>query len=377
MKSHLPSYSSQAQLNRRVRRQSSSHTVPPTTSSSSSPISHPPSPPPPPRYSHRPPLASSRRLPSLQHQLNNPSYPPLTRDRLQRKNKLDALLWGRTTSSYRIPRRRSISNGYIFRHLYNEDNQPIIYDEPSMQYSSRSTEASEDAYMSNHTSADMTSDSRTDIGDTAHIPDAQRYMAGSEFTSTYQQSSVVGVGMNASGFASSHDPPRTSQQHYSSSHLQATSNASSHMSDSRRQLSRLLKLTHTMNKVPTGSGGISKEKDMYSAAAAAAAAAMRASSVPVASQSWRQRTLAFLHGMASRVVNTRSCERAIDRIPMEEMVMLAHYLEKTAPSKVHFYYQITKKLVSFFYRILVRVIILNQDKQCIQILHPVNTLLCL
>lgn len=347
MKSHLPSYSSQAQLNRRVRRQSSSHTtIPPRRSSSSAssppppPSSSPPPPPPPPppvppRYSHRPPLTSSRRLPSLQHHLNNSSYPPLTKDRLQRKNKLDALLWGRTASSHRIPRRRSISNGYIFRHLYNEDNQPIVYNEPSMQYSSRSTEASEDAYTSNHTSGDMgQSDSRSDVGGTSHIPDAQRYMAGSEFTSTYQHSSVVGARVNASGLSSSRAPPHTSQ-HYSSSRLQPTSNASSHMSDSRRQLSRLLKLTHTMNKVPTRPDALSNEKDMYSAAAAAAAAAMRASSVPVASQSCRQRIQAFLHGMAGRVVNTRSCEPSIDRIPMEEMVMLAHYLEKTAPTKVH------------------------------------------
>lgn len=273
----------------------------------------------------------------------------MTKDRLQRKNKLDALLWGRTASSHRIPRRRSISNGYIFRHLYNEDNQPIVYNEPSMQYSSRSTdEASEDAYTSNHTSGDMgQSDSRSDVGGTSHIPDAQRYMAGSEFTSTYQHSSVVGARVNASGLSSSRAPPHTSQ-HYSSSRLQPTSNASSHMSDSRRQLSRLLKLTHTMNKVPTRPDALSKEKDMYSAAAAAAAAAMRASSVPVASQSCRQRIQAFLHGMAGRVVNTRSCEPSIDRIPMEEMVMLAHYLEKTAPSKVHYIHchHHTKKLAS-------------------------------
>ena len=331
MKSHLPSYSSQAQLNRRVRRQSSSHTVPPPPSSSSpSPPSSPPPPQVPPRYSHRPPLTSSRRLSSLQQHLNTSSYPPLTEDRLKRKNKLDAILWGRTSSSHRIPRRRSISNGYIFRHLYNEDNQPIIYNEPSMQYSSRSTDeaASEDIYTSNRTSNDMASDSRSDVVDTNHIPDAQRYMAGSEFTSTYLHSSVAGAKMNASGFSTSQHPPHTSQ-HYSSSRLHQTSNASSHMSDSRRQLSRLLKLTHTMNKVPTQPDTLSKEKDMYSAAAAAAAAAMRASSVPVASQSWRQRVIGFLHGMAGRVVNTRSCEPSTDRIPMEEMVMLAHYLEKT------------------------------------------------
>ncbi|KAL0092618.1 Ion transport protein-domain-containing protein [Phycomyces blakesleeanus] len=54
-------------------------------------------------------------------------YPPLTRDRLKKKNMLDTLLHkNNNLEAPQVSRRRSISNGNISRRLYNDDNTPII-----------------------------------------------------------------------------------------------------------------------------------------------------------------------------------------------------------------------------------------------------------
>ncbi|CEP10750.1 hypothetical protein [Parasitella parasitica] len=53
---------------------------------------------------------------------------PLTRDMLEKKDRLDILLSDLPTTGTRvIQRRRSISNGNIARHLYNEDNSPMTF----------------------------------------------------------------------------------------------------------------------------------------------------------------------------------------------------------------------------------------------------------
>jgi hypothetical protein len=51
---------------------------------------------------------------------------PLTKDALRKKDRLDLLLPSRPMPGVRrVKRRRSISNGNIYRHRYNEDNKPM------------------------------------------------------------------------------------------------------------------------------------------------------------------------------------------------------------------------------------------------------------
>lgn len=101
------------------------------------------------------PLASPRR-----HSLNNDSLSPLqsiisqqqdqnqyvqplTRDILEKKDRLDMLLLNRFIPGVRtIQRRRSICNGNIYRHLYNEDNSPMTLAAPFTKMGSEISGAS-------------------------------------------------------------------------------------------------------------------------------------------------------------------------------------------------------------------------------------------
>lgn len=82
------------------------------------------------------------------HASSTAHYPPLTKDRLEKKNKLDLLLSGKPTAGVRrLARHRSISNGYIFRHLYNEDDKPMkwldqLENTNQRQFGSTDTDAS-------------------------------------------------------------------------------------------------------------------------------------------------------------------------------------------------------------------------------------------
>ncbi|KAK4512386.1 serine/threonine protein kinase [Mucor velutinosus] len=68
---------------------------------------------------------------------------PLTRDMLEKKDRLDLLLQNRPMPGVRvIQRRRSICNGNIYRQLYNEDNSPMTLATPFTKMDSGDSDAS-------------------------------------------------------------------------------------------------------------------------------------------------------------------------------------------------------------------------------------------
>ncbi|KAI8967338.1 hypothetical protein BDF20DRAFT_230118 [Mycotypha africana] len=70
-----------------------------------------------------------------QYQQRLTFFQPLTTDTLAKKDAIDFLLNNNpfSTVERRVKRRRSICNGYIGRKLYNEDNTPILFAEPSKE----------------------------------------------------------------------------------------------------------------------------------------------------------------------------------------------------------------------------------------------------
>lgn len=78
-----------------------------------------------------------------QQQDQNQYVQPLTRDILEKKDRLDMLLLNRPIPGVRmIQRRRSISNGNIYRRLYNEDNSPMTLATPFTKMGSENSDAS-------------------------------------------------------------------------------------------------------------------------------------------------------------------------------------------------------------------------------------------
>ncbi|KAI8147435.1 Ion transport protein-domain-containing protein [Fennellomyces sp. T-0311] len=267
------------------------------------------------------------------------AYPQLTRDRLERKNKLDALLIGRlSTTGNHITRRRSISNGYIFRRLYNEDNAPMhltgqtaIDDEQQ-----ESTEASVNPYLmgGNRSSGSIegtpSSISPHKTGLIGHTNNNSNL--GEPVPEPSQKTSVIGI--PSFRLHGRYTAPNSSRRYSGSS-------ASKMAFESKKRLSHLLKLSNTRKniKLPAVPSTVSSETNVAAAAVTAATIAARASSSSSAitvKNKWRE-LYCFLEQMAWRVVDTRSCEPPDERMTVQEMMTLAQYLKISGASALEDY----------------------------------------
>ncbi|KAI9317892.1 Ion transport protein-domain-containing protein [Dichotomocladium elegans] len=248
------------------------------------------------------------------HQYSTDHYPPLTADRLEKKNKLDILLQGRisTIPSTSRPRRRSISNGYIYRRPYRDINPMAIPDLSEMDNMPSTTGQS----MGNDTSS-------AELYPVEHtLPEGRSsdWLGGEPGAKKLNGESM---GANGSNHSSVLGYIR-SRHRYSGRQKTVSSNPASQITSHRHSLSKLLKITSETARGMRGHKTVD-EPDIY-AAAAAAAAAVRASSLPKAAWPFWRKAFAFLEGMAQRAVDTRSCEPYENRIDVEEMLILAEYL---------------------------------------------------
>lgn len=225
-------------------------------------------------------------------------YPPLTRDRLEKKNKLDQLILGRSASGRpRLTRRRSIANGYIYRLVHEQHEKPAP---------SRSSHAIPDVteILPN---VDRTSARPMEFAEGSSAKPRfatwSRYSSGGYGRSAPGSSGLGALSSLDHGFLRPHDRKEESN-------AAARENGSDISLRPNRRLSHLLKYTTS--------------KPLRTRADDAVHLPLPVSSYTVLS-TW-ERIGSLLGRMAERVIDSRSCEPAYDRMDVQDILTLAKYL---------------------------------------------------
>lgn len=286
----LPSYSSQRQQRRPSVQTISTKRRAPSPQARRAPLPQPPAGP-----RRRPPMQYNNSSTSTSH------YPSLTRDRLNKKNRLDHILSQRHTLSMRNQRRRSISNGNIYRRVYNEGGD-IPWDAYTNPESETGAAAGDSTVYA--AQAETSSPNRSSLQQPTSTPPSGALTTSQRTSAFGRQVSAVSV--------SPIGMPRGRQK----SLRRATQNQlQQRIRFPDRRVSRLLEMTCRAKNMGEGRSDIP---------ATAAAAARALSSAVAVKTTWRY-ILSLLSDTANRVVDARSCEPEDARLDVKEMNALAQY----------------------------------------------------
>ncbi|KAL9554146.1 hypothetical protein MBANPS3_002946 [Mucor bainieri] len=251
------------------------------------------------------------------HQQQQEEYvQPLTRDMLEKKDRLDILLQNRPTPGVRmIQRRRSICNGNIYRRLYNEDNSPMTLATPFTKMDSADSDASVHSPNSQY---DRPSSDR-------HPRHRHRYRRhGSNERHHHHSKSSRHATSHASSSLQHKTNTTNRNRSYGSITNKKQSTNSRSVNTSRASSSSFLGL-------PPGGGDVSGPPRRFSGL-------VRLSAAHIALNRTRRNkkrrhnhsvmALVFhkLGIMASRVVNSRITEPADTKMSIEELTSLSRYL---------------------------------------------------
>lgn len=243
-------------------------------------------------------------------------YPPLTRDRLEKKNKLDLLLSGRPTAGIRrLAHRRSISNGYIFRHIYNEDGKPMKWlDQIEDEQQKRRVGSTEASQNSPSTSKVPSGYDHLSQSVSTRKAQGQRSPAHSALSdSNIQPTLSVHPKSHASTIQPAGATDRSASTHFSFWDREQ-------IPPPPRRLSKLLAMAATQREQQ-------QQQDQQQQVPSLAAAARKPSSTtPPSESSWWYRALCAVCIAAGRVVDARSCETTSTYMDAEDVTSLARYI---------------------------------------------------
>lgn len=242
---------------------------------------------------------------------------PLTRDMLEKKDRLDLLLQNRPTPGVRmIQRRRSISNGNIYRRLYNEDNSPITLAMPFTKMDSENSDASvhspNSEYNVRYNRPFPGRHARHHRSEKRHHHQQQRH----EHSVSYMSSSIDKTNRNDSNRDRSYGSITNKKQSTNSRSVN-TSHASS-------------SCHHPFNYHPRHPPDISGPPRRFSGLVRLSAAHIALNRTRKIKKRHYQSTMYIvlhkLKTIASRVVNSRISEPADTKMSIQELTSLSRYL---------------------------------------------------
>lgn len=233
---------------------------------------------------------------------------PLTRDMLEKKDRLDLLLQNRPTPVVRmIQRRRSICNGYIYRRLYNEDNSPMTLATPFTKMNSGDSDASVNSPNSQY---DRPYSGR-------HVRHHHRH---SEKRHQHHRHPTSHVSSSV-GFANRKDSNRDRSYGSITNKKQSTNSRSVNTSHASSNSSNRAQLPPNVSGPPRRFSGLVR--------LSAAHIALNRNRKNRKRQHYQSTMSILFHKlktMASRVVNSRISEPADTKMSIEELTSLSRYL---------------------------------------------------
>ncbi|KAL7311607.1 calcium channel protein [Mucor circinelloides] len=287
---------------------------------STSPQSVSPKSPPQHSKSHSPSTSSLSPLQSTisQQQQQQQYVQPLTRDILEKKDRLDLLLQNRPTPGVRmIQRRRTISNGNIYRRLYNEDDSPITLAMPFTKMDSGDSDASVHSPNSEY---NVRYNRPFPGGRARHHRSEKRHhhqqQQRHEYPISYMSSSIDKTNRNDSNRDRSYGSITNKKQSTNSRSVN-TSHASS-------------SCDHPFNYHPRHATDISGPPRRFSGLVRLSAAHIALNRTRKIKKRHYQSTMYIvlhkLKTIASRVVNSRISEPADTKMSIQELTSLSRYL---------------------------------------------------